>query len=75
MTQHRILATGQHRRQPPRLLPEPEMTDGVHTPVHPVQPPPSAAVIDRVLPEPQLTAGHHSVLTTRQGSQLHIRVH
>jgi hypothetical protein len=43
--------------------------------MHPVQPPRSASVIDGVLPEPQLPAGHHSVLTTRQNSQLNIRVH
>jgi len=51
------------------------MTDGLHASVHPVQPPRSAAVVNGVLPEPQLPAGHHSVLTTRQDSQLHIRVH
>ena len=51
------------------------MTDRVHAAVHPVQAPRSAAVIDGVLPQPQLPAGHHSVLTARQDSQLHIRVH
>ncbi len=48
MTQHRPLTARQDRRQPPRLLPQAEVADGVHAAVDPVQPPRRQRVVDRV---------------------------
>ncbi len=72
VTQHRPVATRQHRRQPSRLLPEAEMPDGVHASVDPEQPPRGGSRRDRVGAQIQLPAGDHPVLAGRQRRQFRV---
>ncbi len=70
MTQQRIVAAREHRRQPARLLAEADVTDGIDAAVHTMQVGRAAPVVDGVLADLELPARNDAVLRARQVSDL-----
>ena len=69
VAQDGAVAGGEHRRHPPRLVPEGAMADRVDPAMQSMQPSCPGAVLDRARAEPdraELPRGHHAVLAHRQ---------